>query len=112
MCDEKIRWTSYIFPPLITEVVFTVTNKKTGNIVEETKSFSDLSYFWWSFNEQYIQKVIIIQKYFRKYKKIKRMIRWVNSAEFNEWYYTPNNAGGKRAIQRLKNKNKRKMKLI
>lgn len=101
MCDENMRWTVYKFPPLITKAVFTITDKRTG-IVEESRFFLDFSYFSY-YDEQYIQKLVIIQKYFRKYKKIKRMIRWVNSVEFNEWYYHPNNPGGKRAVERLKN---------
>ena len=49
-------------------------------------------------------KLIRLQKIMRKYLKIKRIIRWLNSNEFSEWFYHPDGPGGRMVLRRL-NKN-------
>ena len=41
-----------------------------------------------------IKKLIILQRWFKKYFKIKVAQRYIKTKEFNEWFYSPNNFGG------------------
>lgn len=47
--------------------------------------------------EENIQKLVKIQRFWRKYRKIYLARKWINTKEFAEWYYHPDNRGGKMA---------------
>lgn len=61
----------------------------------------------WSFYKQNpsfssnLNKLITIQRFIRKWLKIKKLLRWLSTPSFSEWYYLPYNPGGQRAIKRL-----------
>ena len=44
--------------------------------------------------EYNIKRLIILQRWFKKYFKIKVAQRYIKTKEFNEWFYSPNNFGG------------------
>lgn len=56
--------------------------------------------------EKNIIKLIRLQTFVRKRLLYRKLSSWVNTPEFNEWYYHPDNPGGKKAIRRLFIKNK------
>lgn len=48
-----------------------------------------------------ISNLTSIQKFIQKWMKYNKLKRWLNSVEFSEWYYKPNNPGATKAIQRI-----------
>lgn len=58
---------------------------------------------WVKENDKYkenISKLITIQRYVKKYHKFKRFKRWVESYDFNHWYYGLDGKGKDKAIKR------------
>ena len=52
-------------------------------------------------HEKNIDKIIVLQRFARKNFKYFVFRRWIKSKEFNEWFYHPDNIGGKNAKRRL-----------
>ena len=52
-------------------------------------------------HEKNLANLIQIQRWYKKYKKIKKFIGLLTSENFLSWYYDPVNQGGKQTIRRL-----------
>ena len=52
--------------------------------------------------ENNIDKIIVLQRFARRNFKYFVFKRWIKSKEFNEWFYHPDNIGGKNAKRRLR----------
>ena len=52
-------------------------------------------------HEKNLANLIQIQRWYKKYKKIKKFIGLLTSENFLSWYYYPVNQGGKQTILRL-----------
>lgn len=69
-------------------------------IVESTpKTFYYRGCHW--LNKNNVNQLIVTQRYYKKWSKYKILKRWLNSSEFNEWYYSPGNRGSIKALQHL-----------
>ena len=49
-----------------------------------------------------VEKLIKIQRYIKKYHKLRILKKWINSENFNDWYYNPEGIGGIKTVLRLK----------
>tara|TARA_R110002111_G_scaffold66137_7_gene108009 strand:- start:1237 stop:2088 length:852 start_codon:yes stop_codon:yes gene_type:complete len=54
-------------------------------------------------DKQNEQKIIKIQRIYSKNRSVYLMMKYKKTKEFLEWYYNPNNVGGKRTKQQLQN---------
>lgn len=52
-------------------------------------------------NKYNINKLIVLQKYYKKWSKYRTLKKWVDSGEFNKWYYSPGNMGSFKALYHI-----------
>jgi len=75
--------------------------------ISELKEFDCFECPWIEYNDEFkenLSALITIQKYIKKYHKLKICKRWVESDDFRHWYYHPDGPGGIKAVLRLNNK--------
>lgn len=51
--------------------------------------------YWFSDRERKIEKIKTVQRFCKRYVKYRLFMRWIKSREFAEFFYDPNNIGGK-----------------